>query len=81
MAFRMEKGTMKEYTRKAISADLDKFCMLQKPDAFIEVCEWFNGEGVDITIGEKVISLTHGELTAIEVLSRMLGYGLTEKEA
>lgn len=35
--------------------------ILAKKDDFIEVTEWTNGEGWDITINDKVIPLTRGE--------------------
>lgn len=43
-------------------------------DKSIEVTEWTNGEGWDITIGERVISLTRGELDAINFLTKYLEY-------
>jgi len=43
-------------------------------DKIIEVTEWTNGEGWDITIGERVISLTRGELDAINFLTKYLEY-------
>lgn len=43
-------------------------------DKIIEVTEWTNGEGWDITIGERVISLTRGELEAINFLTKYLEY-------
>lgn len=43
-------------------------------DKIIEVTEWTNGEGWDITIGERVISLTGGELDAINFLTKYLEY-------
>ena len=36
--------------RKCIFEDLNKFDIMAKKDDFIEVCEWTNGEGFDITI-------------------------------
>lgn len=67
----MEKITMK-YNRKCIEADLGQFCYLQKADSFIEVCEWKNGEGYDITINERLIQLTIGEVKAIRYLVKQL---------
>lgn len=43
-------------------------------DKIIEVTEWTNGEGWDITIGERVISVTRGELDAINFLTKYLEY-------
>lgn len=47
-------------------------------DKIIEVTEWTNGEGWDITIGERVISLTRGELDAINFLTKYLEYKSNE---
>ena len=47
-------------------------------DKIIEVTEWTNGEGWDITIGERVISLTRGELDAINFLTKYLEYRSNE---
>ena len=71
---------MKKNTRKAINDDLSKYDYLLNKDehSFIEVTEWTNGEGFDITIetktGSKLISLTIGELEAINYLTKSLEY-------
>jgi hypothetical protein len=44
---------------------------MAKPDAIVEVCEWINGEGWDISFDNKIISLTYGELEAINVLTKV----------
>lgn len=58
--------------RKSVNADLNDFCYLAKPHDFIEVTNWSNLDGYDITIGEKQISLTCGELDAIKALVKKL---------
>lgn len=61
---------MEEYKRRAVFTDLRPYDHLAKEHDFIEVCEWHNGEGWDITISDKkLFSLTYGELTAINVLT------------
>ena len=60
--------------RKSISDDLHKYDYLAKEHSFIEVTEWANGEGWDITIDDKVISLTDGQLDAIQYLTLALQY-------
>ena len=61
--------------RKAISDRLKKYCYCAKDEDFIEVTEWSNGEGIDIQINdEKFISLTRGELDAIQYLVMSLDY-------
>ena len=47
--------------RKSISDDLSKYKYLAKPDEFIEVTEWSNSEGWDITINDKQFSLHEDE--------------------
>ena len=62
--------------RASISSDLNNYCYMAKDFDFIEVTEWFNTEGVDISImsglGHKTISLTYGEIDAIKKLSKKL---------
>lgn len=61
------------YNRKAVSCNLEEFDPLfASGDDFIEVCEWKNGEGYDIAINDRHISLTHGELEAINFLAEQL---------
>jgi hypothetical protein len=55
-------------TRRTVNADLDQYCHMAKPHDIVEVCEWTNGEGWDITLGTRQLMLTHGELQAILVL-------------
>lgn len=67
---------MKKNQRRSISDKLKKYCYLAKDDDFIEISEWTNREGYDITINEKpIISLTHGQLDAINYLVQTLDYG------
>lgn len=66
--------------RRCIIEDLNKFDIMAKKNGFIEVCEWTNGEGFDITImDKKIISLTHGELDAIDFLTKTLYYNIDNK--
>ena len=60
--------------RKSISDKLKKYDYLAKDNDFIEVIEWTNGEGYDIIINDKIISLTRGQLDAINYLVRSLEY-------
>ena len=36
--------------RKSINAKLNDFCYLNKPESFIEVTEWSNGDGFDLSL-------------------------------
>ena len=60
--------------RKSISDKLCKYCICSKDSSFIEVTEWTNGEGWDITFDDTVISLTWGQLDAIKYLTLALQY-------
>ena len=61
--------------RITISDNLNKYDYLINKDdkAFIEVTEWSNKEGIDISIERenesKLFSLTYGELAAINYLA------------
>lgn len=65
---------MEFVNRKSISDKLTKYDYLAKDDDFIEVTEWTNGEGYDIAINDKIISLTSGQLDAINYLTKSLEY-------
>lgn len=60
--------------RKSISDNLHKYDYLAKEHSFIEVTEWANGEGWDINIDDKVMSITYGQLDAIKYLTLALQY-------
>jgi len=64
------KHNIKE--RKSVNANLNDFCYLAKEHSFVEVTEWSNLDGFDITIDDKHFSLTHGELKAIKALVKIL---------
>ena len=73
--FKINKMEIKN--RRCIIEDLNKFDIMAKKDDFIEVCEWTNGEGFDISITDKkIISLTRGELDAIDFLTKTLDYNV-----
>lgn len=65
---------MERANRKSVNDNLRKYDHLAKKDGFIEVTEWTDGEGWDITINDKVIPLTRGELDAIDYLTKGLDY-------
>lgn len=60
--------------RKSKFLDLKAYCVFAKEHDFIEVTEWVNGEGFDVTISNaggvinKTLSLTAGEFEALTVL-------------
>jgi hypothetical protein len=59
-------------TRKSVETELSEFDVLAKDSDFIEVTEWTNGEGWDIVINSTCISLTCGQLDAINYLTKSL---------
>lgn len=71
---------MEQYNKKSVSDDLKKYDHLAKDSDFIEITEWYNGEGIDIAINERLFSLTHGQLEAINYLYKSLDYNDNCKE-
>jgi hypothetical protein len=58
-------------SRKAIFSELAHYDHLSKPDDFIEITEWSNGEGYDVEIATSLGSrfqLTHGQYAALKDL-------------
>ena len=68
------KNLMEINDRKSVHDDLRKYDYLAKEDAFIEITEWTNGEGWDISIDDKIFTLTTGQLEAINYLTKTLDY-------
>lgn len=60
--------------RKTVYDDLKKYCMHAKPEDYIEVTEWTNGEGWDININGKFMQVTFGEYKAIQHLINTLEF-------
>jgi hypothetical protein len=59
--------------RRSVFSEIGDYCLFSKKDDFIEVTEWVNGDGFDITISEKqIFSLTRGEFDLIKVLINRL---------
>lgn len=65
---------MTKCKRNSVYDDLKKYDILAKENSFIEVTEWTNGEGYDIHIDEQMFNLTHGQLEAINYLTKVLEY-------
>lgn len=63
---------MEVYNRKSVMANLKDFDHLSKEHDYIEVVQWNNGEGWDIFINERHVSLTYGQLEAINYLTKHL---------
>jgi len=64
------------YRRLAVFATLPQFDPSAKEHDFIEVAQWGNGEGFDVTISNNhrdvLIQLTYGEFDAIKKLVKAL---------
>lgn len=70
---------MKKTERRAINDKLKKYTCMGDENDFIEITEWTNGEGFDVTIScvkgtEKQISLLYDELEAINYLTKSLNF-------
>lgn len=65
---------MEHVSRKSVNDRLRKYDFMAKEDDFVEVTQWVNGEGYDITIEDRNMSLTDGELDAINYLVQTLRY-------
>lgn len=65
-------------TRRSAFDSLKKYDYLADEQDFMEVTEWTNKEGYDISISnknnQKIISLTVGEFEAIDFLIKSLTY-------
>lgn len=59
-------------TKKSASCNLTLFDHLAKENTFVEVTEWVNGEGFDISIDDRMFHLTYGELDAINYLVKSI---------
>ena len=58
--------------RKSVSGRLMDFCYLANKHDFVEVTEWSNGDGFDITLNDTQFMMTHGQLKAIKTLVKKL---------
>ena len=63
--------------RRAVFAELKDYCHMCGQDDYMEVTEWANGEGYDISIDRKrgmcCFSLTYGEWELLQVLMNWKG--------
>ena len=62
------------YERKSTVAGLNEYCHFAKEHDTIEVVEWVNGEGVDVTIvtgrGDTRLGFTFGEWNCLKMLMK-----------
>ena len=57
---------------KSVNCPMSKFLANSKD--YITIIEWANGEGWDISIGDRLFSLNWDELAAINYLTAFLQY-------
>lgn len=66
---------MEKYNRRAVFTELNGYDPHSKDDHFIEVCEWFNGNGFDVEVcanpGAR-FQLTYGQFKALKKLVKEL---------
>lgn len=72
---------MERTNRKSIMEYMKVFDPFVKESSFIEITEWTNGEGWDITIDDRHFHLHLCELDAINYLVKALTYGKEEPKA
>jgi len=59
------------YSRNAVFAELKQFCTMAKEHDYIEITEWYNGEGFDVNINsttQESFEMTWGQYTALKKL-------------
>ena len=60
------------YQRASRFTELKPYCTHARDNDYMEVTEWHNGEGYDVTIsgqsGDQRFSLTHGQWECLTVL-------------
>jgi hypothetical protein len=65
-------NSIKEYKRSSKFTELKPYDYFAKDSDFMEITEWYNGEGVDVAIssnsGEQHFLLTWGEWRALKAL-------------
>ena len=57
---------------KCAMADLKKFCHFAKDYDQITVTEWSNGEGFYVDLADHCLSMTYGQLEAIQFLVKSI---------
>lgn len=69
------KNNFEEYSRKSIFSKLKEYCYFAKENDYIEITEWYNGEGFDIDVNastEQKFQLTWGQFQLIKKLIKQL---------
>lgn len=63
---------IKVYNRKGCHCLLKEFDYLAEDSSYINIVEWTNGDGFDISIDNRQFTLTYGEIEAINYLIKHL---------
>ena len=70
------KNTFPIKNRKCLFSEIGSYCYLSKPNDYVEITEWTNGEGVDINIsdgaGNRTISMTWGEFKLVKKMMKTI---------
>lgn len=64
-----------KYNRQCAFTELSDFCYLSKENDFMEIVEWKNGDGFDVTLSathEQMFALTYGQFKALKKLIKEL---------
>jgi len=59
---------METYDRKSRFTELRPYDHTAKDHDFMEVCEWHNQEGFDVTMNDRVTSFTWGQWECLQAL-------------
>ena len=65
---------------RSITAKTKTFDYLAKESDYISVTEWSNGEGWDISLNDKMISISRGMLDAINFLTTAVDRSINIEE-
>jgi len=66
---------LKKYKRKAVFCSLKEYDFSAKEHSYVEITEWYNGEGIDINAynySDRTISLSYGEFDLVKKLIKKL---------
>lgn len=58
--------TIETYERKSKFSELSPYDPCAPENSFMEVCEWYNGEGFDVTIDNKQFQFTWGQWECLQ---------------
>jgi len=64
---------METYERKSRFTELRPYDIFAKEHDFMEVTEWHNQEGFDVTMNERVVSFTWGQWECLQALVNYKG--------